>query len=188
MVKIDSGSSTLAIFQRHVEQKAQQDGTANALPQEQKKIDDSIVLDNSFKMEAKAFSQNTKSANEAIGMLQIAEINLNKIGKQLDSESTDSDTEINAILENTSFMGNPVFGSEINIRIGNQNVALDLNIDDGTSITQEKVQEKKAEIKAIMGQISNSLTESTEALSSSKSNYDFNTFDPNMMKNLGNAF
>lgn len=186
MVKIDSGNSAMAIFQRHMEPKADQ-GMQQAESREAvsgKQAEDSVTLDNAFKMEAKAFSQSAKSANEAIGLLQVAEINLNKVQKALDSGDDEAAAEI---MNSASFMGNKIFGESIDVQLSGEVVSLSMDM--GELVDAEAIASKKAEISDLLSQINDDLSQSSESLSrANSSNYDFNTFDPAMLKNMGGAF
>lgn len=205
------------IYQKHVNPVIKQDQLSQTYGQKPAPAPkgDMLDLEPMKKLDAKQYSLTAKNANEAIGILQIAEIRINKaqkavgdldwMGKAANDPSLDPASkaslkedlarmvgDVNGILESATFMQKPIFGEELNVRMGSRDISLSLEIPylDAEKVGEaghipsflDSLSEKKGAIKETLQVINQSLSEGVD--DGVKDGYDFNTFDATAFKKM----
>lgn len=138
-------------------------------------------------LEIRRFTDGIKGANEMVGALQIANIALNKLHNAI-KDGIEDVTALDAQAKASQFKGEALFGRELTATLGGENVSLSLPLpsqiegDLGENFTS-KQQEISERIGIISGLIEKA---SLPFAAASAQNFDFENFDPNVLKGIFN--
>jgi hypothetical protein len=182
MVKIDSsGDGVLSALQKGMESKNPEVRSAvhrGVLSQSSGSPQDTVVLDNPLKMEAKAFGQRTKSANEAVGFLQVADSHLSRIQNALETKTPN---DAGRIIQEASFMGKKIFGESMEIPLSNGTVSFSMDVDADSDYATIVL--KRNNIADMLSKIRTDLDNASQM---SPQTHDFSTLDPRMLAKMKN--
>jgi len=210
---IGNNESMMAIFSKHIGKVEGLESEPTNTVEERTTRSDSVLLKDSKKIEAEAFSVNAKNSNEAIGMLQSAKKSLNKVAgykenmewvaqikedpnisqkdkRELLSNAEGMAAEIKSLLDNTTFMGKKVFGSTMNIDFGREQVNLEIKAPSvPQNITQESVKGMFDEGENMLKNINGAIKDIVDFVGSAQKRFDvaghdFNSFQKDSFKNM----